>query len=60
MKDDKIANKNIKDIKSIQQNINMVLRQGLVFCWLHGLTNTQGKIDGTYLGNLCMEYTRNV
>ena len=24
----------------------------LVFCWLHKISNTQGKIHGTYLGNI--------
>ena len=35
-----------------KQNKNMVLRWGLVFCWLNKLRNTQGKIYGTYLGNI--------
>ena len=41
----------------------MVLRKGLVFCWLHKLRNTQGEIYGTYLGNICgiyKEYIGNI
>ena len=51
---DKNAKTTYKRIKGItsEKNINVVLKQGLVFGWLHKLRNTQGNIHGTYLGNI--------